>query len=258
MRFPPIASLFCVLSLAALSLAGCTKNDQAVPAAQSGEFDVEFEPTAGAAPLVLSAQAYTTPAGDQLTVSKFRYYVSHIVLTRADGTRYVQPESYYLVDAAAEASQHLAIKNVPTGDYTGITFTVGVDSARSASGPRTGALDAGTGMFWNPDAGYIYAQLAGRSPQSPTGEVVFDIGGFQKPNNALRAVSPSFNGAKLLVRPDHTPEIHFAVDVLKMLAGPTTVRFADFYRSTTAGPGAVLMANNYAAGMFRVEHIHAN
>ncbi len=264
MKLPQLSSFFGVLALAVLCLTGCKKDDDTTPAGQPGEFDIEFEHTVGATPLVLNTQNYATPAGDQFTVTTFRYYISNIKLTRTDGTQYAQPESYYLVDAAVEASQHLTLKNVPTGDYSGITFTVGVDSARNVAGAQTGALDPNNGMFWTWNSGYIYTKFEGTSPQAPhaagaaQGGLVFHIGGFQKPNNTIRTVSPAFpSGVNLLIRTDHTPEIHFDVDLLKLFTGPTTVRFATL-SNTMGGPNSVLVANNYAQGMFSIEHIHAN
>ena len=87
---------------------------------------------------------------------------------------------------------------------------------------------------------------------------MFHIGGFKSPNNTIRTVSPAFpSGTKLLVRTDHSPEIHLSVDVLKMFAGPNTIRFATLVEHHGRSQ-SVPVANNYAAGMFTVEHIHAN
>lgn len=253
-------AIFAVASaLAAFSLTGCDK-ESTPPADQKGTFEIEFENLVGTAPLVLATQEYATPVGDLFKVTTFRYYVSNLKLTRADGTEYVQPESYYLIDAAKEDSRHLTIKDVPTGDYTALKFTIGVDSARNVAGAQTGALDPAKEMFWTWNSGYIYTKLEGSSPQSPSPNqsLTFHIGGFKSPNNAIRTVSPSFNGNKLLVRADHTPEIHYDVNVLKMFSGPTTVRFAAVSFIMSAGPNAVRMADNYAQGMFSVGHIHAN
>ncbi|RZL06821.1 MAG: hypothetical protein EOO62_18150 [Hymenobacter sp.] len=251
--------LFYFLSLATLatfSLASCKKEDTA-PTNQTGEVDIEFEHSVGAMPLVLNSKTYATPAGDQFTVSTFKYYISNLKLTKTDGTQYAPAESYYLVDAATSTSQHLSIKGVPTGDYTGMTFTIGVDSVRNVSGAQTGALDPTNGMFWSWNSGYVYTKLEGTSPQAANG-LMFHIGGFKSPNNTIRTVSPAFpSGVNLLVRTDHTPEIHYNVDVLRMFTGPTTVRFGTL-SNTMGGANSVLVANNYAQGMFSVEHIHAN
>jgi hypothetical protein len=245
-----------MLALASLTLAGC-KDDVAVPN-QTGTVALEFEQTVGTAPLVLSTQTYTTPDGDQFKVTTFRQYISNIKFTKADGSVYAVPESYYLTDAAVPTAQHIDLKDIPVGDYKGITFTIGVDSARNVSGVQTGALDPNNGMFWTWSSGYVYTKFEGYSAQSTSGGLVFHIGGFLRPNNTIRTVSPAFPaGTTLLVRADHAPEIHLNVDVMKMFVGPNTVRF-DRLSGTMGGASAVLVADNYAAGMFSVEHIHAN
>jgi hypothetical protein len=255
-RFP-ISAFACSFALAALTLAGC-KKDQAVPN-QTGTVALEFEQTVGPDPLVLSTQTYATPAGDQFRVTTFRQYISNITFTKADGTKYAQPDSYYLVDAAVGDSQHLTITDVPVGDYTGVTFTIGVDSVHNVSGAQKGALDPNNGMFWTWNSGYIFTKLEGYSTQSNSGAITFHVGGFKMPNNAVRTVAPAFpSNTKLLVRADHSPEIHLNVDVLKMFTGPNTIRFGTLSTIMAAGPDAVKVANNYAAGMFTVEHIHAN
>ncbi len=259
MKFSQLPTFFAALAFAVFSLAGC-KKDETTPTSQTGELDVEFEHTVGTAPLVLNSRTYTTPAGDQFTVSIFKYYVSNLRLTRTDGTEYAVPESYYLVNSAASATQHLALKNVPVGDYKALTFTIGVDSARNVSGAQTGALDPSNAMFWSWNSGYIFAKLEGTSPQSQAASnaLMFHIGGFKSPNNTIRTVSPAFpTGSQLLVRADHSPEIHYNVDVLRMFSGPNTIRFGTL-STTMGGASSVLIANNYAQGMFAVEHIHAN
>ncbi|MBO2010829.1 MbnP family protein [Hymenobacter negativus] len=252
------------LALAALFLSGCSKEDEAVPAT-TGTVALEFDQMVGTAPLVLSTQTYTTTGGDQFRVSTFRQYISNIKLTRADGSQYTQPDSYHLLDAAVPESLEITLTDVPTGDYTGISFTIGVDSARNVSGAQKGALDPSNGMFWTWNSGYIYTKLEGYSPQAPKpagvaeGGLTFHVGGFKTPSNAIRTVSPAFpSGTKLLVRADHSPEIHLKADILKMFAGTTPVRFSSLSFIMSAGPNAVLVANNYAQGMFTVDHIHAN
>ncbi|TGE29493.1 hypothetical protein E5K02_08575 [Hymenobacter metallicola] len=246
----------------AISLTSCEKesSEPTPTVATTGEVDIELDHVVGANALVLNAATpnYTTPSGDHFSVTTFRYYISNIKLTKEDGTTYVQPNSYYLVDAAKADSKLLALKDIPTGDYTSLTFTIGVDSARNMSGVQQGAL-APSDMFWSWDTGYIFMKLEGKSPEAGSGAFLFHVGGFKKPNNAIRTVSPALPAAtKILVRADHSPEVHVKVDVLKILTGPTTVRFADFPGAHMPGASAVKLADNYAAGMFRIDHVHAN
>lgn len=260
MNISRFAAVAASLALTTALVTGCKKDsDPSTP--QTGVFAVELENAVGTLPLNLSTDTYTTAVGDQFTVSTFKYYLSNFTLTKADGSTYAVPDSYFLVDQAKSDSQHLNLKNVPVGDYTGLTFTVGVDSARTKAGNLTGVLDANNGMWWDWSKEFINVKLEGTSPQSPSRGLVFHIAGFKGANganNTIRTASPAFPAnTKLLIRTDHTPEIHLHVDVLGMFGAPNPVRFATVY-NTMGGPQSVRVANNIAAGMFEVEHIHAN
>ncbi|MFC7668083.1 MbnP family protein [Hymenobacter humi] len=209
--------------------------------------------------LVLNANTYKTAAGDDFAVSTFKYYISNVKLAKADGSTYAVPDTYFLVDHATPATQALAMKGVPVGDYTGISFTVGVDSTRTKAVNFTGVLDANNGMYWDMNGPeFINLKLEGRSPQSPTTGLVFHIAGYKHATtNTIRTVTLPFPTAKLLVRTDHSPEIHMHVDLAKLFDGPNPVRFGTTY-NVMGGLPAARIADNLAAGMFSVSHIHAN
>lgn len=256
-RFAAVAAS---LALTTVLVAGCKKNtDPSTP--QTGVFSIELENGVGALPLNLNTDTYTTAAGDQFTISAFKYFVSNVQLHKADNTAYAVPDTYFLVDQAKADSQLLSMKDVPAGDYTSLSFTVGVDSARTKAGNFTGSLAADPGMFWDWSKEFKNVLLEGTSPQSPKGGLVFHIAGFKGANganNTIRTVLLPFpNNVNLLIRPDHTPQIHLHVDVLGMFGTPNPVRFATVY-NTMGGPQSVKIADNIAAGMFSVEHIHAN
>jgi hypothetical protein len=241
--------------LSLIALAATTSCDDDSP--RVGEVDLAFENVAGTTAAQLnSTTPYTTAAGDQFTITTLRYYISNIKFKRANGTEFVQPESYYLIDQGIESSLKFTIPNVPTGDYNNITFTIGVDSTRNVSGVQTGALSPGD-MFWTWNSGYIYTKLEGRSTQAANGGIIFHIGGFKAPNNTIRTVSPTMNNNVLQVRTDRTPEVHLKADILKMFAGPNTIRFATL-NNVMGGPEAVKVADNQAAGMFTLDHISGN
>jgi len=246
----------------AFSLAGCNDDtaDDAQPAV--GTLDIEMEHVVGNKALTLNATTYTNPvSSEQFTISKFNYYVSNVKLQKADGTEYAQPESYYLVQESDAASKKLHLKDLPAGDYTGISFVVGVDSARNMAGAQTGALDVNNSMFWNWNTGYIFFKMEGNllaSSSYPAKPFLMHVGGFSKPYNAVRTVKLTFPSSNLLVRTDHSPELHLKVDALQVLNGPQPVQLSTFMGVHGPSANAVQVANNYAAGMFSVEHIHAN
>ncbi|HEX8505055.1 MAG TPA: MbnP family protein [Hymenobacter sp.] len=279
MKIPSISVFIGALSLFAVALTGCKKDKEAIPTVSTGEFTLHMDngvSTTTAAnvtrfsSLVLNSVTYKNAHGDDFTVSAFKYYISNVQLSRANGSTYAVPDSYFLVDHANPTSQDLTMQNVPSGDYTGVSFTVGVDSARTKAGNFTGVLDGNNGMLWTMNGPeFINLKLEGRSPQSPTTGLVFHLAGYKgAANNTIRTVKlPFATGTQLLVRPDHFPEIHMQVDIAKLFTGPNStspnqpfmnpVDFATVYNKMS-GPAVSKLADNAAAGMFSVGHIHAN
>ncbi len=227
---------------------------------EAGPFSLEVENLVGNKPLTLDSETYVTSSGDQFKVSTFKYYLSNVQLNRADNTKYLVPDSYFLIDQASPGSRTLRFKDVPAGDYTSLTFTVGVDSTRTKAGNFSGVLEADKGMFWEWTKEFINVKLEGSSPQSTRGGLVFHVAGYQGANganNTIRTVTLPFpNGGKLLIRADHAPEVHLHTDVLRLFGAPNTVRFAEV-NTVHHGPWLVKIADNIAAGMFRVGHIRA-
>ena len=269
MKAFPVSRLIGSLALAALGLVGC-KKDVEVPAT-TGTVTMYLDngvtmpnPATGTpafGSLVLGTGAYVNANGDDFTVSTLKYYLSNVKLLRADNTAYALPNTYYLVDHTKPASQSLVFDNVPTGDYTRISFVVGVDSTRTKAGNFTEAvLNAGNGMLWTMNGvdEFINVSLSGYSSKSRSGGLTFHVAGYrQAATNTIRTVTLAFPaaGSPLLVRPGQSPKIHMRVDIAKMFSGPNPVNFANTY-SVMGGIPAARIADNIAAGMFTVDYIH--
>lgn len=253
MKFLKYTTLFLSLLTLSAAVTSCDDDDDETPTV-----NIEFENVVGSSTLELdSPTPYTTGAGDQITVTTFRYFISNIKLKKADGTEWAQPESYHLIDQALPASQKISLTSVPPGDYTSLTFTIGVDSTRNVSGAQIGALSKGN-MFWDWNTGYVFMKLEGRSPQALGGGVVLHIGGFRKGENAIRTVTPTLNNNVIQVREGRTPEVHIKANIQKMFTGSTLIRFSSVSNIMAAGKNAVDISNNYENGMFVVDHIHGN
>lgn len=126
-------------------------------------------------------------------MSTFKYYVSNVKLLKADNSAYTLPKAYYLVDQAKSATQDLDMKDIPVGDYTAISFVVGVDSARTKAGNFTeDALNANSGMLWTMTGvdEFINLAMTGYSSKSPSGGLTFHIAGYIYYKNL--SLNPSF------------------------------------------------------------------
>lgn len=245
---------FCAL------LSGCKKDSD--PLATTGQVNFTVENVAGAQALALNTGTYTTPAGESLTVSTFEYYLSNIKFTKSDGTTYAAPDTYFLVNQAKPSSLSFTVPNVPVGDYTGVSFLVGVDAQKTGlTDPASfgGDLNQANNMYWTWNSGHIFLKLEGTiTSASPAKPLTCHIGGYTDPYNAIVTAAPSFNGANLAVRPDHTPTIQLKANVLRMFDGTTHVTLNTFTGTHMPSPESVQIAQNYGAGMFSVGQITAN
>ncbi|GAA4035161.1 hypothetical protein GCM10022409_19700 [Hymenobacter glaciei] len=258
-----------LLALNTAVLTGCKKDEP--EASATGKFTLHLDNgtfvPGGNGPifssLVLGSGAYSNANSDDFRVSTFKYYVSNVKLLKADNSAYTLPRAYYLVDQSKPTTQDLEMNGIPVGDYTAISFIVGVDSARTKAGNFTEeALNANSGMLWTMNGvdEFINLSLTGYSSKSPSTGLTFHIAGYKhSTTNTIRTVTVPFPAANspMRVRPDHSPEIHLYADINKMFTGTSTIKFADTY-NVMGGLPAVKIADNIAAGMFSVGHIYAN
>ncbi|TDE11580.1 MbnP family protein [Dyadobacter psychrotolerans] len=241
------------------------------PTPTGAGFSIEFDNVVGTKNLVLNGPSNVNSTGEDFVITKFNYFISNIKLTRANGTSYVVPQdsSYFLIMEENKESQFVKLKNVPVGDYTGVEFMVGVDSARSVSPveKRKGVLDPGgsmeDGMYWAWNSGYIFMKLEGTSPAATSANSKFYyhiglFGGYQtRTVNNTRVVKIDFAGQKATVSAEEIPEVHLLVDVLKIFDGPATRLSIAKYSSVMSQlpEKSQEIANNYSK-MFSLDHIH--
>ena len=249
-----LLAIFCSILL----FASCKKNDEAIATDTKGNFSIEFEHQVSGTALALNTTTYKNAKNEDFKISVFKYYVSNIKLSKADGTSYLIPESYFLIDESKSASKLISLKDIPTGDYAKIEYIIGVDYARNLAGAQTGALDPINGMFWTWNSGYVFVKLEGTSPLSTAANnlLTFHVGGVTDPNNTIRTFSADINAANpLRIRTDANPKMHFIVNAGALFTGTTDISFATT-NFTMGGATSVTVANNYAKGMFRLDHIH--
>lgn len=259
MRNPSFPGLFIFLLAAASLLSGCKRDSDSQPTAGSVSFAVAN--VVGTQPLALDGTIYTTASGETFTVSTFEYYLSNIKFIKSDGTTYAAPNEYHLVNTAKPASTSFTVSNVPAGDYTGVSFIVGVDSTTTKSDPLalTGDLNPAYAMHWAWNTGHIFLKLEGTvTSASPSQALTCHIGGYRAPYSAIVTAAPSLNGATLPVRAGQTPKLVLTADVLKIFDGPTKFTLSNFPTTMMPSAASVQVANNYATGMFAVKQVQAN
>lgn len=261
-----------VLSLSLLTAFVSCKKEKKEPAYNDKELaplSIEYDNIVGGRNLVLNSETYTDAAGEDYKISLVEYYISNIVVRKADGTEYKVPqdESYFLIKEGDEEHEE-ALVNVPEGDYTSLTFTVGIDSLRSTMdvSKRTGVLDPASpesdGLYWGWNSGYIFFKMEGASAAAPvdnSGQNSFryhigGFGGYETPtiNNIKTITLDLTERGPAQVRKGKKSNIHLMVDIAKVLSGATTVSIAA-HPNVMFDDYSVNIANNYAT-MFRHDH----
>lgn len=258
--------VFAIALSAAVFAASCKKDDTQDPN-EKGSIVLHYDNVAGTADLALNSGTYTNAAGQNYTITKFDYYISNIKLKKTDGSEYTIPQdkSYFLVKESDAASQEIELEDIPVGDYSGVSFVVGVDSTRSTAdiSKRTGVLDpatGGSGMYWTWNSGYIFLKLEGTSPASgmPGNEIMYHIGGFggltSATINNIKTINLTFPGVAATVRTSIKPEVHLLTDAKKVLDGLNNISIAT-NPMIMFDAISVNVAGNYK-NMFTVDHVH--
>jgi hypothetical protein len=221
----------------------------------SGYIVLSFKNVVGNQDMVLSTQNYVNQNLDTFKVDIYKYYVTNIEFKTADGNVYKEMESYHLINQAETASHTFTVNGVPKGNYTSVTFLIGVDRDRNTSGAQTGALDPANGMFWTWSSGYIMSKLEGTSPQSSDlgKKIIYHIAGFSGVNNVLRSPTLTFTTSAIVSKTQHS-KININCDVLEWFKAPNLISFSTLNNVATVSPTAKQIADNYV-DMFKVTSI---
>jgi len=205
---------------------------------------INFKNFVGDAPLKLDSITYKNELGQPFTVTKFKYYIGNISLHGKNGKVYTSTE-YFLVNEEDEASMQIKLSNVPEGDYTNISFILGVDSLHNCNGAQTGALDPVNAMYWTWNTGYIFLKMEGKSPvsKSPGNLLEFHIGGYKQPANCIRNFNLDIKNG-IFIKDGATNQLRIKADLAELFKTPTSIDFSKL-SSVTDFHGSTTIADNY-------------
>lgn len=226
----------------------CSKKSDPTPAFEEknlAPFSIEFDNIVGDRTFSINntGSLYTNAAGEKFSISMLQYFISNIKVVTVEGKTYTVPQdkSYFLINGADKATRFTKVE-VPEGDYSKVTFTLGVDSLRSTMdlSKRTGVLDPaaggghdGGGMYWGWNSGYIFFKFEGNANVisddvngDPTGKKQFKyhiggFGGYSAPtiNNIKTITVDLINAGIAKVRKDRQSNVHLFVDIMKVFNG---------------------------------------
>jgi hypothetical protein len=210
---------------------------------------IRFRHKAGSQELVLFNKTYTNPFGEPITITRFKYYISHIRVGGAGQKERILSGKTFLIDEADSASKTLVFTTDAAAFQT-LSFEIGVDSILNVSGVQTGDLDPLKGMFWTWNSGYIFAKMEGvsDSAHAPAHSFSWDVGGYKSPSPAARTVQLTLP-AELSAASN--PVIVIDADLLKWFNTTHAIKISQHPFCHQAGNLAMQIADNYA-NMFSV------
>jgi hypothetical protein len=183
MKFQYLLALGLVAGLCA-----CKKSEDPQPTQipPTGKVEVYITPTVGG-DAFRTGTTITTPAGEQLTINDFRFFVSDLGLAKLSSEEVAakpvlgdsSQAGVYLVDfrkanqIGSIAGQNNAVKfsfMADTGQYVDLRFAIavprGYNSADITKNPFP--INASTGMYWTWNSGFKFLVINGRTPLSTT------------------------------------------------------------------------------------------
>lgn len=225
---------------------------------KKGTVKITFINTVKGNRIVLNTFNYTNPFGEQYTISKFKYHISHVSIA-SDINKNTEKESYHLIDESNPASLSFSFP-AAVNTYESVLLLLGVDSLKNVSGAQSGALDPLNDMFWTWNSGYVMAKMEGKSTQSKVvnNKVEFHIGGFSGVNTVLKNIRLNFPaGKKLDIRAGKTSEVIIEADFNTWWQDPNDIRIVENPICTVPGALAKKIADNYSK-MFTIKDIINN
>ncbi|WP_420571544.1 MbnP family protein [Kordia sp.] len=162
-----------IFSLLLLIIASSCNNDS--NAIETSAMEITFDNRISATQdLNLGTTAFINQNNESIVTNELKYIISNISLTQDNGTVYEYPkeDSYFVINEADPSSLTLSLTGIPVGNYTHISFGIGVDQSKYP-------LDGGVmnfipqaeqaGMLWNWAAGYKFIKFEGTfTPQGGT------------------------------------------------------------------------------------------
>ncbi len=179
--FKKMKKFLTIILLATVLFASCSKDELVTVADGAGKTTVTFDATFNGSDFALNKDF--TLGTKTFNFTKFRYWVSNVVLVNAAGDEVKVPGSYYLLEETgvinlvgvnndnagtiypATKREDVVLKEIPAGDYKAIKFGVGVDQKyndnMSLQSGELSQLNGMTNVSWMWLTSYIFTSATG-------------------------------------------------------------------------------------------------
>lgn len=253
---------FAVIALATQILS-CTSNKEDEILEGEGTIELKFDNAYNSSDLLLNSTTYEAVGTEKIKITTVKYIVSNISLEDSEGNVFTYPKesSYFIIDEADADSQKVTLSNIPEGDFTKITFGIGVDQETYSKGAEgQGELLAKAqemGMMWSWQAGYKFFRFEGnyRSSTIPTETAfAFHMGSHGSNLDNYKEVTLPFPNS-IRVREEAKPSVHIVANIVEVLDGETTFLLENDDQIHVDAVKSPQIATNVNQ-MFMVHHVH--
>lgn len=166
-----------MIALSALIFTSCKKDDDTNQVETNGKIAISFDAAFGTQDFALNKDFVSGTKTYSFT--KFRYWVSGVVLVNSKGEEFKVPNSHFLLEETgavtvqdgaftypATKRENIELKDIPAGDYKAIKFSIGVESKYNDNlSLQTGELSQLSGMTnvsWMWMTSYIFSSIGGK------------------------------------------------------------------------------------------------
>ncbi len=150
---------FFTLFVLMLSLFSCKKYENLFP--EKIDLVVKLEHAIDSFPLLYDTIMYFNQAGNNYEITRLEYYISNIKLHSDFLGDYTSSKIFY-VNPQIPSTLSLLLEDVPSGRYTSISYTIGIDSSHNISFSLPNTAE-NIGMSWpnGMGGGYHFLKLEG-------------------------------------------------------------------------------------------------
>jgi len=253
-----------IIAISSLFFASCSKDEVVQTVESNGKTSISFDATVNGADLALNKDF--TIGANTYNFSKFRYWVSNLVLVNSKGEEYKVPSSYYLIEETgavavqdgaftypATKREDVVLADIPAGDYTSIKFSVGVDekynSNMSLQAGELSQLNGMTNISWMWMTSYIFTSVTGTVKDATSTKTLKVETGLNANYKTVSLTLPS----TLKIGSSKTGAIVLNVDVAKVFDGVDVIANPTVGASQATVMAAV--AANYQGKVFTVKSV---
>lgn len=159
-----IRNIFIYPLLLAFLVACTDKDPDPVPVPETGKITIRFHHYCDGVPIDFDIRKYVNAAGNEYMVNEIQYFISDVTLHRPDADYIIDAwkDIHYVDTDIATTHEWKVFDEIPAGDYTGISFTFGINEEKNQSLMFTDHPESL--MFWPQylGGGYHYMKLNGK------------------------------------------------------------------------------------------------